>query len=149
MILKHRPDRATATIQPDLVLFQEFPLVPSFVHAHRAVLALIAVLLLSAGPANAHAILEDSTPPARGKVPSGRVVLSLRYNSRGDAARSRLTLIRPDHTRVDLPLDPGGPPDHLGAAVTLTPGAYTVRWQVLAIDGHITRGDLPFTVTEP
>jgi methionine-rich copper-binding protein CopC len=22
-----------------------------------------------------------------------------------------------------------------------------VRWQVLAVDGHITRGDVPFTVT--
>ena len=27
------------------------------------------------------------------------------------------------------------------------PGRYVVRWQVLAIDGHITRGDVPFTVT--
>jgi methionine-rich copper-binding protein CopC len=24
-----------------------------------------------------------------------------------------------------------------------------VRWQVLAIDGHITRGDVAFTVTGP
>ncbi|MFI4981818.1 MAG: copper resistance protein CopC, partial [Nevskiales bacterium] len=28
-----------------------------------------------------------------------------------------------------------------------TPGAYVVRWQVLSVDGHITRGDVPFTVT--
>jgi hypothetical protein len=27
-------------------------------------------------------------------------------------------------------------------------GPYVVRWQVLAIDGHITRGDVPFTVTD-
>jgi hypothetical protein len=32
-------------------------------------------------------------------------------------------------------------------ATLTTPGAYVVRWQVLAIDGHITRGDVPFTVT--
>jgi hypothetical protein len=31
----------------------------------------------------------------------------------------------------------------------LTPGVYVLRWQVLAIDGHITRGDVPFTVMEP
>jgi methionine-rich copper-binding protein CopC len=37
----------------------------------------------------------------------------------------------------------------LTATVTLTPGTYVLRWQVLAIDGHITRGDVPFTVTEP
>jgi copper resistance protein C len=29
----------------------------------------------------------------------------------------------------------------------MAPGSYSVRWQVLAIDGHITRGDVPFTVT--
>ena len=31
----------------------------------------------------------------------------------------------------------------------LAAGRYTLRWQVLAIDGHITRGDIPFTVTGP
>ncbi len=35
------------------------------------------------------------------------------------------------------------------SATDLRPGDYTVRWQVLAVDGHITRGDVPFTVTPP
>jgi methionine-rich copper-binding protein CopC len=26
------------------------------------------------------------------------------------------------------------------------PGAYTLKWQVLATDGHITRGSVPFIV---
>jgi methionine-rich copper-binding protein CopC len=34
----------------------------------------------------------------------------------------------------------------LEANVTLAPGAYTLHWQVLAVDGHITRGNVPFTV---
>jgi methionine-rich copper-binding protein CopC len=29
------------------------------------------------------------------------------------------------------------------------PGKYRIRWQVLALDGHITRGDIPFIVTAP
>jgi methionine-rich copper-binding protein CopC len=29
----------------------------------------------------------------------------------------------------------------------LAAGAYRLRWQVLASDGHITRGEIPFTVT--
>jgi hypothetical protein len=37
----------------------------------------------------------------------------------------------------------------LAAHLGLIPGAYVVRWQVLAVDGHITRGDVPFTVTAP
>jgi len=28
----------------------------------------------------------------------------------------------------------------------LKPGEYQLRWQVLAVDGHITRGEIPFTV---
>jgi methionine-rich copper-binding protein CopC len=28
----------------------------------------------------------------------------------------------------------------------IQPGSYRLRWQVLALDGHITRGDIPFTV---
>jgi methionine-rich copper-binding protein CopC len=37
----------------------------------------------------------------------------------------------------------------LHATAHLAPGNYTIRWQVLAVDGHITRGDVPFTVTAP
>jgi len=48
-----------------------------------------------------------------------------------------------------LTIEPEGPPDVLSAAVDVTPGDYVVRWQVLAVDGHITRGDVPFTATGP
>jgi hypothetical protein len=34
----------------------------------------------------------------------------------------------------------------MDTTATLTPGPYVLRWQVLAIDGHITRGDVTFTV---
>jgi len=82
-------------------------------------------------------------------VPAGAVTLRLRYNSRIDRARSRLTLTRPDHGQVVLPIDPDGPADIIITHAELAPGAYSVRWQVLAVDGHITRGDVPFTVTAP
>ena len=108
-----------------------------------------AVLALIPALAQAHAILEDSQPPAGGSIPAGTVTLRFRYNSRVDRARSRLTLTRPDHSQVVLPIDPDGPPDIMTTQTTLAPGAYSVRWQVLAIDGHITRGDVPFTVTAP
>jgi homogentisate 1,2-dioxygenase len=34
----------------------------------------------------------------------------------------------------------------IAKASGFAPGRYKIRWQVLAIDGHITRGDIPFTV---
>ncbi len=99
--------------------------------------------------ASAHAVLEESAPPAGASVRPGDVDLKFRYNSRIDRARSRLTLIRPDHSRETVSITADGPPDIIAAHLDLTPGAYVVRWQVLAVDGHITRGDVPFTVTAP
>ena len=111
-------------------------------------LAMMAALL-SPGPARAHAVLEDSTPPSGAAVQAGTLELRLRYNSRIDRARSRLTLIRADDGRDNVAIAPDGPPDIITARLDLTPGAYVIRWQVLAVDGHITRGDVPFTVTAP
>ena len=99
--------------------------------------------------AQAHAILEESTPPLGATVPKGPLNLRLRYNSRIDRVRSRLIVIRPDHSHATLRIDPDGPPDIIAANLDLPPGSYVVRWQVLAVDGHITRGDVPFTVTGP
>jgi copper resistance protein C len=112
-------------------------------------LLVIAAAVLFPALANAHAILEDSSPAAGTSVPSGARDLQFRYNSRIDAERSRLTLTKPDHTQMKVPIELGAPPDILRCHLDLVPGAYTIRWQVLAVDGHITRGDVPFTVTGP
>ena len=73
--------------------------------------------------------------------------MSFRYNSRIDPVRSRLTLSAPDRSQSILKILPETRPDTLATSAELTTvGAYVVHWQVLAIDGHITRGDVPFTV---
>jgi copper resistance protein C len=97
--------------------------------------------------ASAHAILEESTPPAGSAVKPGPLDLRLRYNSRIDRSRSRLLLIRPDHTKDTIAITPDDPPDIMSAHLDLPAGAYVIRWQVLAVDGHITRGDVPITVS--
>jgi methionine-rich copper-binding protein CopC len=111
--------------------------------------------------AQAHAILVESQPAIGATMPPGPITVRLRYNSRIDHARSRLTLTRPDRTQEVLPTAAADPVDvlstgALGAGATgtaapgieadLAPGRYVIRWQVLAVDGHITRGDVPFTV---
>ena len=112
----------------------------------RVRVALLALLpLLVPGTAGAHAILVDSQPPARGSVGAGPVGITLRFNSRIDAGRSRLMLRGAGQDQV-LPLAPGGTEDVLRTQAEVTPGEYVLRWQVLAVDGHITRGDVPFTV---
>jgi methionine-rich copper-binding protein CopC len=114
----------------------------------RVTIAALAGILLAQG-AHAHAILMTSEPAAGASVSPGTLDLTFRYNSRIDDRRSRLTLISPDHVQTVLKIIPASQPDTLETSADLSkPGAYVVRWQVLAIDGHITRGDVPFTVTD-
>lgn len=117
--------------------------------AFRIAIAMLLGVLLLPGNASAHAILLQSQPAANTSVAAGKLDMTFRYNSRIDRARSRLTLISPDRHEAVLKIMPAGSPDVLQTSVELTsPGAYVVRWQVLAVDGHITRGDVPFTVTD-
>jgi methionine-rich copper-binding protein CopC len=118
--------------------------------ARRVTIAALAGLALVPAAAWAHAILEQSQPVAGASVSAGNVGMIFRYNSRIDRARSRLTLIRPDHSQTVLRIGPASEPNVLETSATLiASGNYVVRWQVLAVDGHITRGDVPFTVTGP
>src|SRR5215831_8218478 len=97
-----------------------------------------------------HAILKSSSPASGGSVTSTDVPVKLTFNVRVDAARSKLQLLMPDASIVDLPIIESSSPDTLASKLTgLKPGTYTIRWQVLAPDGHISRGEIPFTVTNP
>ncbi len=122
------------------------PLRATAVSAVSGALVTGALLAGSAAPAAAHAILVESAPPIGGAVAPGGVAIALRYNSRIDRARSRISLTRPDHSDVVLAIAPSSPEDQLDTTITLGAGAYVLHWQVLATDGHITRGDVPFKV---
>ncbi|MEI9984414.1 MAG: copper resistance CopC family protein [Aliidongia sp.] len=108
---------------------------------------LLALMAVPLSGAWAHAVLIESTPAVNGTAAGPKVALALRYNSRIDHLRSRLTLTLPDHSTKVLPIADSAPEDQLVTSVDLPPGEYSLRWQVLAVDGHITRGDVPFTVS--
>ena len=116
---------------------------------HRLLLVAVAAGFLAgkAAPASAHAILTTSTPKPDGTLAAGRQTLRFDYNSRIDHRRSRLTLTGPDGKPLVLRILPASASNALDAEADLVPGAYTLRWQALALDGHITRGDVPFSVT--
>jgi methionine-rich copper-binding protein CopC len=115
---------------------------------HLAILALGLGLLLAASPAAfAHAILVEATPAAKAIVGGPDLDVRLRFNSRIDGARSHLSLVLPTKQVRTLALDKQAAPNALAARATgLGAGGYRLRWQVLAADGHITRGEIPFTV---
>jgi len=121
-------------------------------HWARVVFAFLAVAasLLSVSSSIAHAILLESSPALKSYVSGPDVPLKLRFNVRIDAARSRLTLVDSAGTLQTLEIHGQDTPDTLSAeAKGLRPGAYRLRWQVLASDGHITRGEIPFAVVKP
>jgi methionine-rich copper-binding protein CopC len=109
---------------------------------------LSAIILIGiAGLAFAHAVVVEAYPPVRGSVTGPDVMFRLRFNSRIDASRSVLNLVLPDGTVRTLPMSDQPSPDTLSAkGSSMQKGRYTLRWQVLANDGHITRGEIPFKV---
>ncbi|WP_114241533.1 copper resistance CopC family protein [Dyella sp. C9] len=113
-----------------------------------ATAAFAAAITLASLGASAHAILVDSSPKASGSVPAGKLALTLKYNSKIDQGRSKLVLSGPGHndTTLQVSVD-ASKPNELDSVAELKPGSYVIHWQALALDGHITRGDLPFTVT--
>jgi methionine-rich copper-binding protein CopC len=106
----------------------------------------IAVLSL-AWVAYGHAIVVSATPAQHQEVSGPDVPIDLRFNSRIDSKRSRLILVMPDSKQVTLSLSEAAAADALvSKAKGLKSGSYLLRWQVLASDGHITRGEIPFRV---
>jgi methionine-rich copper-binding protein CopC len=88
-----------------------------------------------------------SAPPVNAIVAAGNLPVVLEFNSRIDKARSRITLRAPNGTEAALRIAPGGAATIVSSqAPAAVAGRWVIRWQVLARDGHITRGEIPFTV---
>jgi len=127
----------------------------------RVFLALcLASALAWAGTAAAHAILVGSQPKEASEVVGPDVSVSLEFNSRIDASRSSLQLARAESGAPalapvsagvqQLALTASAEPNKLEATASgLAPGAYQLRWQVLSVDGHVSRGNVNFKVRAP
>ena len=111
-----------------------------------------ALLVWDPGAAAAHAIILESEPAAGAKLVEPPARIYLRFNSKLEKRLSQVTLTTADGRPVPVAVKADGSerPDRIGAPLgTLRPGAYVVRYKVLAADGHITEGALRFTVLEP
>lgn len=114
----------------------------------------VAVIVVASGialfapqVALAHAVLVSSQPAVNSSVSGPDIAVILKYNSRVDMEHSTLTLLSPDGRVVKVAIKSEPEPGLLSARLTgLVKGAYVLRWQVLATDGHITRGKVPFKV---
>ncbi len=112
---------------------------------------LLSLVAVRAPRAFAHAVLQRSSPAANASV-SGAGMASLpiilTFNSRIDAGHSTLSLMAaPGAKPIVLTVDKKAEPNVLrSVAAGLKPGHYQLQWQVVASDGHISRGVVPFDV---
>ncbi len=112
----------------------------------KALRRLASLLLLSGmlgGFADAHALLLSF------KVEGTEA--TLRYNGRIDATRSRFTLLTKEGTVLQK-LDCGKGNDEATLKTSIAgiePGNYVLRWEVLSVDGHLSRGDQALAIATP
>jgi copper resistance protein C len=113
----------------------------------QSALLTLAVVCICSQLLMAHAIIMSSVPAPNAKVKGPDVDITLRYNVCIDGGRSRLQLTKPDGSVVPLTIAKQDAQQVLQSKATgLTPGAYRLLWHVLASDGHMSKGEVPFTV---
>ncbi len=112
-----------------------------------SVILAVFLLVVVVQPLWAHAILMASKPTSNATVKGSDLPIWLRFNVRVDGTRSRLHLIGPDGAEISVAQPKQTAPDILEShASGLKPGSYKLLWQVLASDGHLSRGEVDFTV---
>src|SRR5262245_39359769 len=96
----------------------------------RILLLLTFVLAFAGIHLEGHAILKSSSPANGAFVTHPDMAVKLTFNVRVDAAHSKLELLMPDASTVELPIVKSPSPDIIVSKLTgLKPGAYVIRWQ--------------------
>jgi copper transport protein len=108
-------------------------------------------VLLSCVPALAHANLVGSSPPPGSKPSTPPERVELRFSEPVDAGFQPLVVRDAEGNRVDendARVDPEDARVVLAGLEELREGAYTVKWRVTSIDGHVVEGRYGFAVSD-
>ena len=108
-----------------------------------------ALLAMTCSMAFAHAVVVESTPADRAELREPPKAVELRFNVRIEQSLARATLRTAQTQPVTLTPARGDAPRSERLTVplpALKPGAYELRYQVLAVDGHTTQGVLRFRI---
>ena len=108
---------------------------------------------LRPAPAYAHAELMQSDPPAQAALTRAPAQVQLLFTEAVEPRSIEVSVLDRDRRRVDRDdarLLPGTNDTVVLSLGDLPPGTYTIAWKVTsAIDGHTTRGRVPFSVGDP
>jgi copper transport protein len=110
----------------------------------------LAVFLLLAGPAAAHALLVSSDPAAGASLASAPSAVTLTFTEEPDPKLSTIKVLATDGSSAGSgPVTAvAGQPKELRVTLgPLQPGVYTVSWRtVSSVDGHLASGSFSFGV---
>lgn len=109
---------------------------------------MLAAFALLGVPASAHVLLRRSVPLAGTVVPPGPITLTLEFSGRIDRGLSELVLVNPHGEARTLALVGSSAPSAISARSDVQPGSHVLRWTVMSSDGHLTRGTVPFNVSQ-
>ncbi len=112
---------------------------------------LFALLVVGTVPlrVSAHVALVAATPVAGATVGQSPAAVRLRLDQSPDPQFSQITLLDTMGHIVAggaAQRDPANPNDIAVSLPKLVPGVYTVAWQALAPDGHLTKGNYSWTL---
>ena len=94
-----------------------------------------------------HGVLIESFPSHGAILQEPPSIISLRFNAAVETSITRVTLVDLKKQSQALHVTDGSTLEQVIVAVPpLAPGVYHVNYQVLAADGHVTKGSIRFTV---
>jgi hypothetical protein len=105
-----------------------------------------------AGAAVAHALLDKSEPPRRAVLVRSPAHVRLWFNERLEPAFCVLSVLDAQGKAVSAEaahVSPDDPKLLELALPALGPGAYTVQYKVVSVDGHTVKASYTFTVKGP
>ncbi len=114
--------------------------------------ALVAVLVISAAPASAHATLVLIDPAPGSVLDTAPSAIHLTFDEPVEITQGGVSIVGPDGTALP-DLRPGVDPANSAVLVVTLPasmvdGSYHVTWRILSLDGHAVQGFFAFAIGE-
>jgi methionine-rich copper-binding protein CopC len=107
------------------------------------------LLLASAGPAHAHAVVTESSLASEPVKPHHATTVVLFFNSNVELKLSRVFLVSAGDVYQPVEIKRGKKPGELHVLLpALEPGDYAIKYKVFAADGHLTENAIRFHVAE-
>lgn len=118
-----------------------------------ALLVVLSLVAVQPRTADAHANLMQSDPPAQSSVSRAPDQVQLVFSEPVEPRFIEVSVLDRDRNRVDAgdaQLAAGTNDTVVASLGDVPPGVYTIAWRVVStVDGHTTRGLVPFNVGDP